>query len=170
MSLPNASAVLGLKTDQNVSARVKGRFQTSRHTLAALASGDINAFCVRLEEVINDPDRLSIVELTPYSTVDGEPYVILRTMEKLVVPASKNSKDAVSIKYDLFDAHNLDRLDSIINKQYDGGMKLLAEKRFTYKVEESTEFAILLIWAEFTAKFKNTEALDVTRQFLARTL
>lgn len=164
---PSSSQVLGLKRDDNVSARVKAEFKTTRHTLTASSSGDIAKLCEVFESIVNDPNRVALVELTPYTTVDGEPYVVVRTRHrKESVDASKGDK--VKIQWDMFDAHSLDRLDGILNKQYDGGMKLIVEKRFTYKVEESTEFAILLIWAEYNSGFKNVEALDGLGKLLQR--
>lgn len=166
MSFPSPQQVLGLSSDENVSSRSKTTFQTTRHTLTAASSGDISSLCSRFESLVND-GNVRIVEISPYTTVDGEPYVVLRTRKDASLPKLNNTEKA-SFKWDLFDAHSLDRLDNILNQQYSGGMTLVAEKRFTYKVEESTEFAILLIWAEYTPGFKNVEALNGLGQLLRR--
>lgn len=111
-----------------------------------------------LNLIVNDYNKRAILEFNIENKADGTPFILARYRDDTDLEAKNLNWFDINVR--IFGSYQLADLDEIINS-YDGRtVRLLGEKRFTYK---TGEVVIILFWATIRSTARSQEALDGIR-------
>jgi len=137
------------------------RLRTEHYALSN--TQELLSFLYDLELVVNNESKYAIVSFNSQSEPDGSPYIVVRYSDRTNL--SEVTKNKIKICGNIFNKSSLNELDEIINKHDLTSTFLLLEKSFVVKGITS-DFYILLIWAEVESPLRQSEALNAIRKFL----
>lgn len=144
------------KKDAPQEARRNYKYRTAYYDL--LVVEDRATLQTDLTRIVNDYNKFGILEFNIESKVDGTPYVLARYRDDEDLVARNLNWFDVNIR--MFAQYQLEALDEIINAHDHRTLRLLGEKRFTYK---TGEVCVLLIWSDIRSTARSQEALDGIR-------
>jgi len=116
-----------------------------------------------LSRMANDVNKFGLTEFSVESKVDGTPYVMARYWDDQDL--EPKTVDWFDINVRMYAHYQFEELDSIVNRHDNRTLRLLGEKRFTYK---TGEVVVILFWAEIRSTARTQEALDALRSVLSR--
>ena len=147
------------KKNEEQAARRNLIYRTAYYDLLAIE--DRARLQTDLNVIVNDYTKRAILEFNVENKADGTPFVLARYRDDTdLQPRNLNWFD---INIRMYGSYQLEAMDEIINSHDSRTVRLLGEKRFTYK---TGEVCILLIWAEIRSTARSQEALDGIRATL----
>lgn len=122
-----------------VDKKTKFKYRTAVYELTDRA--ELDRLATDLSLVANHSYKHGIIEFTYSSKVDGSPFLIARFRENLDIALKDRSDFSIFCKH--YMSNNLGDLDDVLNSHDNSTIRMLGEKRFSYK---TGEVGFVLVW------------------------